>query len=115
MWRWIGHVARIIKNTAFHSKNLKGRDHVIYIAVGPVQFFSVHAKKAGGGMDLELLVGEWSPSGPVRFTLGVNFPTTHRLHGLVGFRIGVDDSERQKISYSSRQTDHDFWVFQPVA
>jgi hypothetical protein len=43
----------------------------------------------------ELAGGEWSASGPGRFTPGERVPSTHWIGGLVDPRAGLDDVENR--------------------
>jgi hypothetical protein len=47
-----------------------------------------------------LAVGEWSVSGPGRFTPGERAPGTHWLEGWVDPRTSVDDVEIKTFKYS---------------
>jgi hypothetical protein len=66
--------------------------------------------KTYGGMDVEIHVfltsaligGEWSASGPGRFTLGQRALGIHWIRDLVGPRAGLDDVENRKLLTLSR-------------
>jgi hypothetical protein len=45
----------------------------------------------------EIVGGEWSASGPVRFILGERVIDTHWILGLVGPIINLDDVEKRKM------------------
>jgi hypothetical protein len=60
--------------------------------------------KAYGGVDIEINIfftsalagGEWSASGPGRFTSGERVPDTHRIGGFVDLRTCLDDVKKRK-------------------
>jgi hypothetical protein len=67
--------------------------------------------KAYGEMDAYIHVflnsalvgGEWSASGPGRFTPGETAPGTHWKGGWAGPRTGLDAAEKREMSFSCRE------------
>jgi hypothetical protein len=53
-------------------------------------------------LTLALVGGEWSASGPGRFTPGERAPGTHWIGGWVGPGTGLDDTEKKKFLTLSR-------------
>jgi hypothetical protein len=78
--------------------------------------------KAYGGVDVEihifltsaLAAGEWSASGPCRFTSEERAPGTHWIGGWVGPGAGVDEVEKRKF-LTYWDSNSYLWVVQPVA
>jgi hypothetical protein len=58
--------------------------------------------------------GEWSPSGPGRFTPGENAPDTHLIRGRVGPRAGLNAVGKTKLSCRWRESKPDSSVVQPI-